>query len=95
MVVEIKLLGVFKTINDNGRLHVDVKGLTTVRDVIQKLVTTLPPEFGRTLIDPELNDPRPNALILVRGKEIGVLDGLETKVERNDEIVFIPVSHGG
>ena len=58
-------------------------------------MTTLPPEFGRTLIDPELNDPRPNALILVKGKEIGVLDGLETKVERNDEIVLIPVSHGG
>ncbi len=47
------------------------------------------------LIDPELEDPRPNMLILVNGKEISVLNGLRTDIKNGDEIVLIPVVHGG
>jgi len=53
------------------------------------------PRLKRTLIDPELEDPRPNTLILVNGREISVLNGLETMLEDGDEIVFIPVLHTG
>ena len=53
------------------------------------------PELKRSLIDPHLEDPRPNALIIVNGREIGVLAGLETKLKDGDEVVFIPVIHGG
>jgi molybdopterin converting factor small subunit len=47
------------------------------------------------LIDPELENPRPNTLILVNGKEISVLNGLDTMLEDGDEVVFVPVVHGG
>ena len=47
------------------------------------------------LVDPELEDPRLNALILVNGVEISVLEGLETPVTSEDEIVVVPVAHGG
>jgi len=46
-------------------------------------------------MDPELLSPRPNALIFVNKQEISALDGLNTKIEENDKLVFIPVSHGG
>ena len=36
-----------------------------------------------------------NALILVNDREISVLDGLETKLSDGDEVVFVPVVHGG
>lgn len=93
--VKVKLLGVFRGLSGRGQLLMKLEKATTVGKVIQELVETFPPGFGRVLVDPELDDPRPNALILVRGKEIGVLDGLETEVNDNDEIVLIPVSHGG
>lgn len=93
--VKVRLLGVFRGLSGRGKLPVELEKPTVVREVIQKLVQSFPPEFDRVLIDPELNDPRPNALILVNGKEVGVLEGLETEVEEGDEIVLIPVSHGG
>jgi molybdopterin converting factor small subunit len=34
-------------------------------------------------------------LVLVNGKEISVLDRLETLIKDGDEVVFIPVVHGG
>ncbi|MEM1565933.1 MAG: MoaD/ThiS family protein [Candidatus Bathyarchaeia archaeon] len=66
----------------------------TIRDLIGVIVEGFP-QARRVLIDPELEDPRPNALIIVNGKEISVLNGLETILKDEDEVVFVPVSHGG
>ena len=66
-----------------------------MKDIVQRLTKLFSPEFKRTLIDPDLGDPRPNALILLNGKDISILDGLETQVNDGDEVVLIPVSHGG
>ncbi len=93
--VKVKFLGIFKGISGRERFPVELKKSFSVREVVERLTELLPPEFRRTLIDPELGDPRPNALILLNGREIGVLEGLETKVTDGDEVVFIPVSHGG
>ena len=69
--------------------------MDVVRDVITKLADTLPVAFKRALFDPELGDPRPNVILLLNKKEIGVLDGLDTEVSDGDKLVLIPVSHGG
>ncbi len=53
------------------------------------------PELKHTFSDQELNDSRSNSLILVNGREISVLKGFETKLSDGDEIVFVPVVHGG
>ena len=67
----------------------------SVKDAIKKVTEILPPKFENSLIDPELKDPRPNALIIINGKEINVLQGLQTMLHDGDEIVLLPVAHGG
>ena len=93
--VEVKFLGVFRQFSGRNRVLVKLEKPVTVRKAIEKLTEVTSSEFKRALVDSELEDPRPNALILVNGKEISVLQGLETKVEDGDEIVLVPVSHGG
>jgi len=93
--VEVKFLGVFRQFSGRNRVLLKLEKPATVRKAIEKLTEDLSPAFKRALVDPELEDPRPNALILVNGKEISVLHGLETEVEDGDEIVLVPVSHGG
>jgi len=53
------------------------------------------PRLKRILIYSELEDPRPDTLIFVNGKEISVLNGLETMLKDGDEVIFIPVLHTG
>ena len=53
------------------------------------------PQLEKTFGDTQLNDSRSNTLVLINGREISVLNGLETKLNEGDEIVFIPVVHGG
>jgi molybdopterin synthase sulfur carrier subunit len=93
--VEVRFLGVFRQFSGRNRVLVKLEKPATIGKAIEKLTEAFSSEFKRTLVDPELEDPRPNALILVNGKEIGVLQGLETEVEDGDEIVLVPVSHGG
>jgi len=93
--VEFKFLGVFRRFSRRNRIPVKLEKPANVGKAIQKLTEAFSSEFGRMLIDPELQDPRPNAIILVNGKEISVLRGLETEVEDGDEIVLVPVAHGG
>jgi len=92
--VNVRLLGVFRGFSEKSRITLKLEQ-PTVKKVIQKLADSLSVEAKRLLVDPELNDARPNALILVNGKEISVLNGLETEIKEGDEVTLIPVSHGG
>lgn len=67
----------------------------TVRMVIAKLTESFSSDFKQVLIDSDLDDPRPKSLIIIDGKEISALQGLETKVKDSEEIVLIPLVHGG
>ena len=64
-------------------------------NLLVDLISQEIPELKRTFSDQELNASRSNSLILVNGREISVLNGLETKLNDGDEIVFVPVVHGG
>jgi molybdopterin converting factor small subunit len=71
-----------------------LKDTVRLKEAIEDIFEEMP-RLKRTLIDPELEDPRPNTLIFVNGKEISVLNVLETMLRDGDEVVFIPVLHTG
>lgn len=94
MSVDIRLLGIFKDAYGSDKASLELGTPMRLRELIAEMAR-LSPEVGRVLIDPELLDPRPNAVILVNGKEINVLEGLETEIKEGDQLVLIPVTHGG
>ena len=93
--VEVRFLGTFQRLSGKKHFKLKLEEQATVGDVVMKLVETFSSEFKQVLVDSQLGDPRPNALILVGGKEISVLQGLETEVRDSEEIVLVPVVHGG
>ena len=95
VTANVRLLGVFQALSRRKRVRIKLDDGATIMDLIQKLVESLPPEFEKALIDPVLGEPQPNALILVNGKEVSVLNGAKTVVKDGDEVVLVPVTHGG
>lgn len=93
MAVIFKFVGAFRGLFGKETYTIREDALT-LREAIFKIVGK-EEKLRRVLIDPELEDPRPNALILVNGKEISVLKGLDTVLMDGDEVVLIPVVHGG
>ena len=95
-MVRVRLIGIFRGMAKKEVVILDFEKAATIKDVIFKLAEIFPSEFEKALIDSELNSPRPNALILLNGREVSVLPrGLESEVKNGDEIVIIPVTHGG
>lgn len=94
MEVTVRFVGVFRSISGKKELTIKFRETDTVKSAIMKIIEELP-GLKRALIDSGLEDPRPNTLILVNGREISVLNGLETVLKDGDEVVFVPVLHGG
>jgi molybdopterin synthase sulfur carrier subunit len=94
MAITVRFIGSLRDSTGKNKLSLQFDENASPRQVITKIVDDQP-DLKRALIDPELNDPRMNLLILVNGKEIGVLEGLDTKLEDGDELTLIPVVHGG
>ena len=95
--VHVKLFGVFRSAAKASEIEVPVREEhPTVKSVISQLLSQESfASLRPLLLDAETADPRPNALIMVSGREIGTLDGLETKLDANDELSLLPVAHGG
>jgi len=92
--VSIKLLGVFRKAYGNNVIKLKIERNVKLKEIIRKLADSSE-NLRRVLIDPELESPLPNAVILLNGRDISSLHGLETQIKNGDEILLIPVVHGG
>jgi len=93
--IRIRLYGVFRAAAKKDELKIEmVPTGTTVRAAISQVVSQFP-DLKPLLLSSETLDPRPNALIMVSGKEINALSGLDTELKENDELTLLPIAHGG
>ena len=94
MTVVVKFVGALRSVSGANQLKIDLAKGQLLKDLINEVVGKMP-RLEKSLLDKQLEEPKPNALVLVNGREISVLRGLETSLKDGDEIVFIPVVHGG
>ncbi len=94
MAVKIKLVGALRHLSGKKELTVEFSEGFRIRDIVEALGTQVP-ALKYTFCDSELNDARSNSLVLLNGREISVLSGYETMVHDGDEVVLVPVVHGG
>ncbi len=94
MPLTVKFIGALRHISGKTQLTVEFQQDISLKELVANLSQDLPP-LEKTFGDQQLNDSKSNTLILVNGREISVLNGYETKLSDGDEIVFIPVVHGG
>ena len=94
MAISVKLTGPLRHAAGAERLTVDYREGFTVKELLED-ITAQTAGLKRNLIDPHLKDPWLSTLILVNTTEISALNGLETALQDGDEIVLIPVVHGG
>ncbi len=93
MKISLEFMGVLLGDAREKKRGIDVEDGISMREFLQKTVMT-----HRGLVDVVAGEPprlTSNVIILVNGREIGVLAGLETILQDGDEVTIIPVSHGG
>jgi molybdopterin converting factor small subunit len=97
LIIPLRLYGVFRSAagSENVELNIPIDQ-PTVRAAIAEIASR--PSFReltQLVLDGETLDPRPNALIMVSGREISTLEGLDTKLKASDELSLLPIAHGG
>jgi molybdopterin converting factor small subunit len=97
MNIRVELFGVFRSAARTSELDLVLKEESpTVKSVISQLVSNdSVATLRKLLLDADTADPRPNALIMVSGREISTMQGLETRLSENDVVSILPVAHGG
>ena len=93
-MLTIKFIGALRHVSDKTQLTIQYEKGMSLKQLMAKILQEAP-TLKRTFSDQQPEDSRFNALILVNGREISVLNGFETKLNDGDEIVFVPVVHGG
>ena len=94
MPLTIKFIGALRHLSGKTEFTVSFQEVISIKELVSKIIQKFP-DLKHTFSDQELNDSRSNSLVLVNGREISVLSGYETKLKDGDEIVFVPVVHGG
>ncbi len=94
MVLTLKFIGALRHIAGKTQLTVNYEKEISLKELLARISQELP-KLEKSFSDQQTGDSTSNALILVNGREISVLDGLDTKLCDGDEIVFVPVVHGG
>jgi len=95
--IRVKLYGVFRTAAQSASIQLEVHSPTPiVRTAIDSLASHADYQaLVQLLLGDEGRDPRPNALIMVSGREISTMRGLDTPIVESDELSLLPIAHGG
>ena len=94
MPLTLKFIGAMRQISGKNQLIVNIQDGNTLRDLVDNLGENMPAML-KIFGEQKFGNSNSNSLVLVNGREISVLNGLDTKLMSGDEVVFIPVVHGG
>jgi molybdopterin converting factor small subunit len=96
MKVRVKLYGVFRSAAKSSEIVLDVETNANIKAVVTQLASREDfQNLRQLLLDNSTSDPRPNALVLVSGREINTLRGLDTLLHEGDDVAMLPIAHGG
>jgi MoaD family protein len=94
MAVTFRFIGSLRSMSGKSKFTLDLENGIPLSEAIKKIADKLP-KLRRMLTDSEHESTASNTLILVNGKDISVLNGLETLLMNGDEVTLVPVLHGG
>jgi molybdopterin converting factor small subunit len=95
MSVTVKFVGALRRAVNKSTMTINCSTNFSVKELIQKILIDIP-EIKTDIITQQADGAMKNAvLILVNEREISVLNGLDTILTNKDDVVFIPVAHGG
>ena len=84
-----------KQVLGQRQTEIDLPEGSTVHDLLAYMTTTWGDKLSPHLLEPESAHLLPQVRVMVNGQTIQYLQGLETPLKDNDEVLFLPLVAGG
>lgn len=95
ITVKIQTILNFRKIIGKGEVEISVPSRGTLRDLLEIMVNTWGDELASRLFGPDSTTLLPYIRLMVNGRDIGFLKGMETVLQNGDEILILPPVAGG
>lgn len=92
--IKIRFLSLLSDITETDELALTINENSTIKHLLEKLAKKFGDKFEELVFKASQNLSK-YVLITINGKDIRLLDGLETQIQDKDEINFIPAIAGG
>jgi molybdopterin synthase sulfur carrier subunit len=85
----------FKKIIGAREIEISVPRGCTLQGLLGKMVNTWGDELATRLFEPNSTNLIPYLRLMINGRDIGFLDGVNTRLQDGDEILIMPPVSGG
>jgi len=92
--VEVAFLSDVRRMTKEGKTNISLPEKNSVRDLVVMLMERYGANFKEYMLSPE-NRLQKYMVILVNGRGIGILNGLETMLHEGDSVLIMPAVGGG
>lgn len=94
MSIKIKFLSLLTDLVESEEIELSLPKKSSIKELLEKLKSQYGEKFTNILYEkPDKLNSR--ILIGLNGKNIRDIDNLDTQIEENDEITFLPAIAGG
>lgn len=93
--VKLKTILNFKKIIGRGEIDFTVEKGTILEEVLENLVETYGKELESNLFNPDDGNLLQWVRLIINGRDIAFLNGLQTILQEGDEILILPPVAGG
>ena len=95
MKVKVKFFALVRELTGKREETVDLDDHATVRVLLDKLVKEYGEKFGEYLFDPVSKQPRGHLQFLIDGRNITLMQGLDTTLQEGCSFAILPPVGGG
>lgn len=93
MKVKVKFFALVRELAGTKELEIEGREGMRINDLLKELANILPEKFRDYIF--EGNEVSRSLIILVNGKGISEMNGLETELKDGDEVALLPPVSGG
>jgi len=96
-MIRIKIHTILELKNIIGQREVEIPmpEESTVESLLSRMVKTWGEKLSSYLFHKASTSPIPHIRIMVNGRDIGFLNGMETVLQDGDEVMILPLVAGG
>ena len=95
ITVKVRTILTIKKILGKGEIELSLPEKSTLKDLVTTLVNRFGDELASLLLEPETRNVLPHIRLMVNGRDIAFLSGMETVLQPGDDVLILPPVSGG